>query len=127
MRNTVSAAQIQELRTTAARLAAEPDGPSAAESANAARTICALLGLAHPGGSVELRIPPYAAVQLGIGERGRHTRGTPPGVVQTDSLTLLELATGRLSWADALAAHRVRASGVHSDLAGLWPLPELAP
>ena len=87
--------------------------------------MCALLAARYPGGSVELRVPPFAAVQLGIGERGRHTRGTPPNVVQTDALTLLRLAGGSLSWVDALATHAVRASGVHSDLAALWPLPEL--
>ena len=74
---------------------------------------------------MELRVPPFAAVQLGIGERGRHTRGTLPNVVQTDAGTLLELATGRLSWTDAITARRVQASGIHSDLSELWPLAEL--
>jgi len=125
VKSSVSAAQIVALRDAAARVRQESPDLSPAELAGAARTICAMLGLAFPGGSVELRVPPFAAVQLGIGERGRHTRGTPPNVVQTDALTLLELASGRLSWADALAARRVRASGIHSDLSELWPLVEL--
>ena len=94
--------------------------------AGAARTVCRLLALRHPGGTVELRIPPFAAVQLGIGERGRHTRGTPPNVVQTDAVTLLRLAGGTLAWEDAVATPSVRASGIRSDLATLWPVPELA-
>jgi len=122
----VSAEQVQQLRATVATLAREADGAlPRTELAGAARTVCALLAARYPGGSVELRVPPFAAVQLGIGERGRHTRGTPPNVVQTDAVTLLRLAGGSLAWADALATHAVRASGVHSDLAALWPLPEL--
>jgi hypothetical protein len=121
----VPQARIGQLVTVAGALA---DGtePTSAELADAARTTCALLALHHPGGSVELRVPPYAAVQLGVGERGRHTRGTPPNVVQTDASTLLRLASGTLSWADALARRLVHASGIHSDLAELWPLPELS-
>ncbi|PFG17271.1 hypothetical protein ATK74_1837 [Propionicimonas paludicola] len=108
-----------------AELATGTTDLSPSDLARAARTTCALLGARYPGGSVEVRVPPVAAVQLGIGERGRHTRGTPPNVVQTDAITLLRLAGGTLGWADALADHLVTASGVHSDLDGLWPLPEL--
>jgi hypothetical protein len=99
--------------------------PPAAEIAAAVRTVCALLAERFPGGTVELRVPPYAAVQLGIGERGRHTRGTPPNVVQTDPLTVLELADGTLGWAQARESHRVQASGIYAELAALWPLDEL--
>lgn len=94
--------------------------------ARASRTVCALLAARHPGRVVELRVPPYAAVQLGFGDRGAHTRGTPPNVVQTDPDTLLALAAGRLSWAEALASHRVSASGPYSDLGTAFPLPELS-
>jgi len=125
VRSKVSASQLQELRSINARLGDASAPLTRAELAASARTICALLGRTHPGGSVELRVPPFAAVQLGIGERGRHTRGTPPNVVQTDAGTLLELATGRLSWTDAITARRVQASGIHSDLSELWPLAEL--
>ncbi|HML51948.1 MAG TPA: sterol carrier family protein [Propionicimonas sp.] len=125
MAKKVTAADLQQLRSTVAAVsAADSDVPSAALAA-ASRTVCALLAAAFPGGSVELRVPPFAAVQLGIGERGRHTRGTPPNVVQTDALTLLLLASGQLSWVDARDAQRVQASGPHSDLGALWPVPEL--
>jgi hypothetical protein len=72
----------------------------------------------HPGRSVEVRVPPYAAVQCVAGPR--HTRGTPPNVVETDPLTWVRLATGRLAWAAAVREGRVRASGERSDLSGLF-------
>lgn len=65
-----------------------------------------------PGNSVELRVPPFAAVQCVEGPR--HTRGTPPNVVETDPRTWLELATGRTSWAAAVSDGRVRASGTRA-------------
>lgn len=127
MRRKVSASELRSLRETVATLADDPAAElPRSRLAGAARTVCALLETRYPGGTVELRVPPYAAVQLGIGERGPHTRGTPPNVVQTDAVTLLRLAGGSMSWAEALAGHHVRASGVRSDLATLWPLPELA-
>ncbi|MGC3992580.1 MAG: sterol carrier family protein [Propionicimonas sp.] len=126
MARTPTQAQVDELRHAIRALDDEPAGElPRATLAAASRTICGLLAARYPGGSVELRVPPFAAVQLGIGERGRHTRGTPPNVVQTDAATLLRLASGALAWPDALATHQVRASGIHSDLAELWPLPEL--
>ncbi len=73
-----------------------------------------------PGKSVEVRVPPYAAVQCVQGVR--HTRGTPPNVIEMDARTWLELATGRLSWSDAVAGDRVAASGSRADLSGLLPL-----
>ena len=72
---------------------------------------------ANPGKSVELRIPPYVAVQCVAGPR--HTRGTPPNVVETDGETWLRLVSGRVEWAAAVATGRVRASGERSDLSGL--------
>lgn len=71
----------------------------------------------HPGRSVELRVPPYAAVQCVTGPR--HTRGTPPNVVETDPLTWVLLATGRLAWSAAVTEGRLRASGERSDLSDL--------
>jgi hypothetical protein len=111
----------------AVRALRDPDreNPPASEIAAAVRTVCALLAQKFPGGTVELRVPPYAAVQLGIGERGRHTRGTPPNVVQTDPLTVLALADGTLAWADARQLRQVQASGIYAELAPLWPLDEL--
>jgi uncharacterized protein (TIGR03083 family) len=73
-----------------------------------------------PGGSVEVRIPPFAVVQCIGGPK--HTRGTPPNVVETDPLTWIRLATGRTRWAHALEAAQVGASGERADLAPLLPL-----
>jgi hypothetical protein len=73
-----------------------------------------------PGRSVEVRIPPFAAVQAVPGHT--HRRGTPSAVVETDAATWLDLAHGRLSWADAVASGRVRASGERSDLSAFLPL-----
>lgn len=73
-----------------------------------------------PGNSVEVRVPPDGAVQAVQGPR--HTRGTPPNVVETDPQTWLSLATGALTWGDALAAGLVHASGERADLADWLPL-----
>jgi hypothetical protein len=81
---------------------------------DAVRALLADLARRAPGRSVEVRVPPYGAIQCGAGPR--HTRGTPPNVVETDPVTWLLLATGRLSWEAALAAGRVRASGNRADL-----------
>jgi uncharacterized protein (TIGR03083 family) len=88
--------------------------------ATATRLLADALAARAPGGSTEVRIPPYAVVQCVEGPR--HTRGTPPNVVETDPLTWLRLATGRLAWADALEAAKVSASGERADLSGLLPL-----
>jgi hypothetical protein len=80
----------------------------------------AVLGTRAPGRSVEVRVPPYAAVQAIPGVR--HTRGTPPAVVETDADTWLALATGELGWADAEATGRLRASGQRADLTPYLPL-----
>nr|WP_322098150.1 sterol carrier family protein [Nakamurella alba] len=74
----------------------------------------------HPGKSVEVRVPPIAAVQAVEGLR--HTRGTPPNVVETDAATWVDLVAGRLGWQDAVADGRVRASGTRADLSALLPL-----
>jgi uncharacterized protein (TIGR03083 family) len=73
-----------------------------------------------PGRSLELRVPPYAAVQCVEGPR--HTRGTPPNVVETDPLTWIRLAAGRLAWNDAVTSGSVRASGERADLGRWLPL-----
>lgn len=79
-----------------------------------------LLAAAAPGRAVEVRVPPYAAVQCIGGPR--HTRGTPPNVIETDPLTWITLAAGRRSWAEAAAAGLVSASGPRADLSGWLPL-----
>ncbi|MFD8320264.1 sterol carrier family protein [Kitasatospora purpeofusca] len=73
-----------------------------------------------PGGAVELRVPPYAVVQAVEGPR--HTRGTPPNVVETDPLTWIRLATGRADWAEAVDSAAVSASGERSDLRTYLPV-----
>jgi len=73
-----------------------------------------------PGNSVEVRVPPFGVAQCIPGPR--HTRGTPPNVVETDPVTWLSLATGLTRWNDAVASGAVRASGVRADLAGHLPL-----
>jgi hypothetical protein len=78
-----------------------------------------------PGHSTEVRVPPYAAVQCLPGPR--HTRGTPPNVVELDAVTWLSLVTGRLTWADAEAAGTVLASGERADLSAFLPIPGLHP
>ncbi|MGP9019605.1 sterol carrier family protein [Streptomyces sp. BR1] len=84
------------------------------------RLLADALAATAPGGSVEVRVPPYAVVQCVEGPK--HTRGTPPNVVETDPLTWLRLATGRTEWAVALDAAQVSASGERADLSGLLPL-----
>ena len=88
--------------------------------AAAVRTLAQILAAREPGRSVELRVPPFAAVQAVAGPR--HTRGTPPNVVETDPVTWLRLATGREAFAAALADGRLTASGNRSDLTPYLPL-----
>lgn len=80
----------------------------------------ALLKEKAPGYSVEVRVPPYGAVQAVPG--GRHTRGTPRAVVETDPETWVAVATGELSWQDAVDRGLVRASGERTDLSAYLPL-----
>ena len=79
-----------------------------------------LLAARAPGRAVEVRIPPFAAIQCVAGPR--HTRGTPPNVVETDPVTWIQLAAGRISWASAAGDGRLRASGPRADLSGYLPL-----
>jgi len=93
------------------------------------RHYLAVLTERAPGRSVEVRVPPFGAVQAIPGVR--HTRGTPPAVVETDPATWLALALGEVAWADAAHDGRVRASGERSDLSkhlpltGPWPRERL--
>ncbi|WP_344372204.1 sterol carrier family protein [Agromyces tropicus] len=92
--------------------------------ATAVRYTLQLLAEQAPGGTVEVRVPPFGAVQCIEGPR--HTRGTPPNVVETDAATWLALATGGLTWADARAAGNVHASGQRADLDGVVPVIDAA-
>ncbi|GHI88445.1 maleylpyruvate isomerase family mycothiol-dependent enzyme [Streptomyces xanthophaeus] len=84
------------------------------------RVLADALAVKAPGASVEVRVPPFAVVQCVEGPR--HTRGTPPNVVETDPLTWIRLATGRTGWAESLSGARVRASGERADLSALLPV-----
>lgn len=86
----------------------------------ATKALLAALAIKAPGKSVEVRVPPFGAVQAVEGIR--HTRGTPPNVVETDAVTWVRLAAGRLSWTSALAANLVHASGDRSDIREFLPL-----
>lgn len=94
----------------------------------ASRTLAGILADRYPGRSVEVRIPPYAAVQCsavrdGVLDPGpTHTRGTPPNVVETDAVTFLRLCTGRTGWSEALASGVIAASGLRADLSEMVPL-----
>lgn len=90
------------------------------ELAKAVRLSLRTLEQIAPGNSVEVRVPPFAAVQCVEGPR--HTRGTPPNVVETDPRTWLLLATGRLTWPEAVDAGRLTASGSRSDVSQWLPL-----
>ena len=98
--------------------------PARTALATAVRYLLQLLDEKAPGNSVEVRVPPFAATQCVDGPR--HTRGTPPNVVETDARTWLLLATGRLTWDDALASGAVAASGVRAgEVAALLPVVPL--
>ena len=102
-------------------LADLPPAPiTRAALAAATRLLAEILAAQAPGRTVELRVAPFIAVQAVPGPR--HTRGTPPNVIETDPLTWLRLATGRLDWAQAVATHRVRASGTRADLTAYLPV-----
>ncbi|MDQ6933972.1 MAG: sterol carrier family protein [Actinomycetota bacterium] len=115
-------------RVTPARLRlADPDEVVAALARRApddlrllTKHFLAVLADRAPGRSVEVRVPPYAAAQVVPGVR--HTRGTPPAVVETDAPTWVALATGELSWYDAEERGLLRASGERADLTPYLPL-----
>ncbi|MEY2768457.1 MAG: hypothetical protein RL359_93 [Actinomycetota bacterium] len=86
----------------------------------AVKQTLALLVERSPGRAIEVRIPPYAAVQCGDGPT--HTRGTPPNVIEMNAETWLALANGERTWADAMSAGLINASGVRADLTELLPL-----
>jgi hypothetical protein len=108
---------------TAAWLAGEAEQPPRPVLGAAVKTSARWLAQHVPGRSVEVRVPPFVAVQCVPGPR--HTRGTPPNVVETDPATWLRLVSGSLSWADALAEGKVSASGNRADLSPLLPLRPL--
>ena len=113
------------------RKIAKPDGEVAIQAyleglasdeqlATAVRFLLEELGTKYPGNSVEVRIPPYGAVQCIEGPS--HSRGTPANVVELDPESFVALALGRISFEDLMSAGKLTASGNRSDLAGLFPI-----
>ncbi len=84
------------------------------------KTTLNALTVKAPGRAIEVRIPPYAAVQCGEGPN--HTRGTPPNTIEMDAQTWLALASGELTWDQAVDSGAVLASGLRADLAQFLPL-----
>ena len=84
------------------------------------KSTLALLTAKAPGRAIEVRVPPYAAVQCGDGPT--HTRGTPPNTIEMDAQTWLALASGELSWKQAMSTGAIAASGVRADLTEYLPL-----
>jgi len=89
-------------------------------TATAVRYTLEELAACAPGRSVEVRVPPFGVTQAVAGTV--HRRGTPPSVVETDATTWLALATGRLTWQDALAGGALQASGERCDLSAYLPV-----
>ena len=120
----ISAEELRAaLAPTAGWLAGEAEQPPRATLGAAVKTSARWLSQQVPGRSVELRVPPFVAVQCVPGPR--HTRGTPPNVVETDPATWLRLTSGALTWAQALADGKVVASGNRADLSAYLPLAAL--
>lgn len=92
--------------------------------ATAVRYTLEELGMQAPGRTVEVRVPPFGAVQCVAGPV--HTRGTPPNVIETDATTWLALATGALTWPDAAHAGKLRASGQRADVSAYLPIVPVA-
>ncbi len=111
-------------RAALAAWLSDPERAGRETTRAAVRFLLEELATTVPGRAVEVRVPPYAAVQCVPGPR--HTRGTPPNVIETDAQTWVELATGRLSWADALSQARVTASGERADLSPYLPIEPVA-
>ena len=90
------------------------------ETLEQVKSTLALLTAKAPGRAIEVRVPPYAAVQCGDGPL--HTRGTPANVVEMNAQTWLALAAGEILWSEALNNGAISASGVRADLTQYLPL-----
>jgi len=98
----------------------QPVGLHTGALALVVRALLAVLAERQPGNAVEVRVPPFGVVQCIEGPR--HTRGTPPNVVETSAPTWMRLAAGRVAWVEAVHGGDVRASGERADLSALLPL-----
>ncbi len=107
-------------RAALAAWGAAGDGSPPDVVGDAVRFTLEELATRHPGRSVEVRVPPFGAIQCLAGPV--HRRGTPPNTVETDAATWLSLAVGRLAWAEAVVAGTVRPSGIRADLSAVLPL-----
>jgi len=103
---------------------ADPSAAPLATVATAVRFTLEELASRAPGRTLEVRVPPYGAVQCVEGPR--HTRGTPPNVIETDARTWLNLVTGQEDWASSVSGGAVHASGLRATLAEYLPLVEEA-
>ncbi|WP_090786363.1 sterol carrier family protein [Asanoa ishikariensis] len=118
----MSPAHIKSPAVVAVLAALDAGGsPEVVTLRDAVRALLTDLAKRAPGRSVEVRVPPYGAVQCVPGPR--HTRGTPSNVVEMDGVTWVLVATGRLAWAEALAAGKIKASGGRADLSAYLPDP----
>jgi len=121
-----------DLARTLERAGRTVPAPPTEATATAVRTLADILAVRAPGKAIEVRIPPYAAVQIGDPARATpgapiipepaHTRGTPPAVIETDPTTFLRVMSDRRDWAGAVADHAITASGLRTDLSPLLPL-----
>ncbi|MDU7515680.1 MAG: sterol carrier family protein [Varibaculum cambriense] len=93
---------------------------SRADTGTAVRYSLQVLAQRHPRQAVEVRVPPFGAVQIGAGTV--HRRGTPPAVVEMNTDTWLALATGILTWENAVNGKKINATGVGSDLTAYLPV-----
>lgn len=120
--STRSKPDVAAVRASLGRLADTESGygDDRGAVADAVRTTARYLAATAPGHTVEVRIPPYVAVQCVAGPA--HTRGTPPNVVELDPRTWLDLVLGRVAWADAVGNGRVSVSGQRADLSPFLPL-----
>jgi hypothetical protein len=103
---------------------ADSEGVDRPTLATAVRFSLEELAARVPGPTTEVRVPPFGAIQCLPGPR--HTRGTPPNVVETDAQTWLGLVLGLTTWADEMSAGKVRASGQRADLSTVLPLAGLS-
>lgn len=105
--------------------AADPDAVSRPTVAMAVRYTLEELGLQAPGRTVEVRVPPFGAVQCVAGPV--HTRGTPPNVVEMDAPTWLALCTGQDTWSGVVNRGELRASGQRADVSSYLPIVPIPP
>lgn len=113
-------ARIQDGEGDQAVTAAVAGDADRSVTATAVRYLLQVFAERYPGGAVEVRVPPYGAVQCIEGLQ--HTRGTPPNVVEMAPAVWLQVATGGRGWSDAVAAGAVQASGSRADLSGRLPV-----